>query len=647
MSSRQEIYHSSIPVNRWLNLVGDIVLLSILCYHIYRLCSPVKQLTDKSTHHKQQKQGKDSNSNSNSKQKEKSKEKGSSESKNRCMKQELSDGDPNTDDSNKNNENMTHKALSLHVYTNESTSTDNDAKHSDTNGNDTGNENENNNININLNQNINAFTTNNNKSKNENENENNMNENDTIGINVDNMDDFITHAARHDHKTAQLVPSVSASVVIVHTQSLSNKNKNKNENNCKDNNSSMTNVGSKIDENQETDHDDTDNDITNYNTNDTGSDKNIDMEQEEDININSNINRNNINTFTAAAEMTATLGRRDSTTGGGKLALPTESPLTIPHSPASIDSETDGGELGSVPITPKLGSQYVSKSEISSLANDTVHKIEDTVSQVQSSENSRNINNINGSIIINDGNNNINNTHKNKRRKLQRNESKHLDIDGNSNRKRKRKTYWQSMISKRKTMLPTIITHILTLIVVFSYFVNIFSGVINFWGIMGMMVNGDHFKQEWICSVSQSITVILLHTAKVTIYGIFILRVKTSFKGSVYEYPSLLINGLFFGLFGVYMVDIFGDIFETNGYWIYDNNYDIYWCQLKAAPWGLGFTVLADVFFSVVCLVLFTKPIKQLMKQVNSEKLQTLNTKYSMLTVMAVSSTCMYFFLVP
>ena len=204
-------------------------------------------------------------------------------------------------------------------------------------------------------------------------------------------------------------------------------------------------------------------------------------------------------------------------------------------------------------------------------------------------------------------------------------------------------------------MYPRIATHILTIIVILCYFLNVFwNAVINFWGIKGKIFNiqalGDDYdiddydysKHDWICSVTQSIGVIFLHTAKVAIYCIFILRVETSFKGSVYEYSPKFIGCLFFSLFIVYMVDIFGDIFATNGYWIYNKEYDIYWCQLNAATWGLGFTVLVDLFFSIVCLVLFTKPIKHLMKQINSKELQMLNTKYSILTMTAVSSTCMF-----
>ena len=206
-----------------------------------------------------------------------------------------------------------------------------------------------------------------------------------------------------------------------------------------------------------------------------------------------------------------------------------------------------------------------------------------------------------------------------------------------------RKTYWQSML-KNKTMKPTVITHVVTILIIICYLLNTLGRTLNFWGVIGNAAggdsNGESISSDEACNATQAITIMFFHSGKTGIYFIFIMRVYTAFQGSKYQYSKKLVQFLFFLLFCALCIYIFGDIFQTDGYWVYDDKYNTWWCQIEAQRWGVFFTILMDLFFSVVCLVLFTKPIKKIMKQAKSDKLQKLNIKYTTLTWLAVLSTC-------
>ena len=158
-------------------------------------------------------------------------------------------------------------------------------------------------------------------------------------------------------------------------------------------------------------------------------------------------------------------------------------------------------------------------------------------------------------------------------------------------------------------------------------------------------------KNDKYCGVWPNMASIWWHSIKFFIYLILILRLKTAFDGSAYEYNWKIIYGLtvFVALFWLYA--IFGDMTEIYGSVEYIVSENRYWCQVHLAIYGVALSGGIDTILSMLCLILFTKPLLNILRNTRPEnpenakhdnKLQNFVIKYFLLTLIAISSTAIW-----
>ena len=148
------------------------------------------------------------------------------------------------------------------------------------------------------------------------------------------------------------------------------------------------------------------------------------------------------------------------------------------------------------------------------------------------------------------------------------------------------------------------------------------------------------------CGVWPNLAAVMWHTAKCSIYNIYVLRMKVSFKGSAYEYSNnvLYVLCILFNLYWVYAV--FGDMTEIYGSYEYIPSEDTYWCQFHFALWGMIVTGTIDTILSMICLSLFLKPLITVLRNsegmkgnADSNELEDFIIKYFLLSLIAIAST--------
>ena len=163
---------------------------------------------------------------------------------------------------------------------------------------------------------------------------------------------------------------------------------------------------------------------------------------------------------------------------------------------------------------------------------------------------------------------------------------------------------------------------------------------------------------EWVgiiphCGVFPNLASVWWHSSKCIIYFILVLRMKVVFDGSAYQYSNKILYTLavFVALFWVYA--IFGDMTEIYGTYEYIPAEDKYWCQCHLAIYGIALSGGIDTVLSIVCLILFTRPLLIVLKNTrdiiqndrnvehleSDDKLQDFVVKYFLLTLIAITST--------
>ena len=154
------------------------------------------------------------------------------------------------------------------------------------------------------------------------------------------------------------------------------------------------------------------------------------------------------------------------------------------------------------------------------------------------------------------------------------------------------------------------------------------------------------------CGYYVNIQTLFWHTTKNLIYYIFVLRIAIAFKDSIYEYPSVLINGLFILITSWFIFTIYGDMTDIYGEWIYNEHDDGYWCKTHVAVYGVYLSFVVDTILSSVCLYLFVKPLYLLLRETAAFRRNSNNRKndllldcvikYTLLTFMTISSTASF-----
>eukprot|EP01083_Nonionella_stella_P071923 193536_1 len=133
-------------------------------------------------------------------------------------------------------------------------------------------------------------------------------------------------------------------------------------------------------------------------------------------------------------------------------------------------------------------------------------------------------------------------------------------------------------------------------------------------------------------------------TAKSLLYYIYVLRLQRAYKDSAFEYSTTTIYGLviFITLYIVSSTVLF--IFSAiYGGWIYDESEGIYWCQVYGKALVVGCLGLCDTVIQVICLVLFIKPLRHILKSNYDDDLKYVVIKVNVLTATAICTSLLFF----
>ena len=160
-----------------------------------------------------------------------------------------------------------------------------------------------------------------------------------------------------------------------------------------------------------------------------------------------------------------------------------------------------------------------------------------------------------------------------------------------------------------------------------------------------IIVFGGYPYPSTNCNLVARIGSSLQLTSKSLIYYIYVLRMKMAFKDSQYQYSNTVIYGLVVFITLYILCAIFAFFTEVSGGWIYDASEDIYWCQIYAKVWTVLIAGFLDCMIQILCLVLFIKPLRQILKSSsdqNNGRFIYVVIKVNVLTIFAISTTFLF-----
>ena len=204
-----------------------------------------------------------------------------------------------------------------------------------------------------------------------------------------------------------------------------------------------------------------------------------------------------------------------------------------------------------------------------------------------------------------------------------------------------------SATSKSKHQKYQKLNHILTFSMIIAELSRVIFHLIGFFG----------FWYQWFgflpdCGLYIPITTALWHTYKCLMYFIIVLRMKLVFTGSMYQYSNKIIYSLYTFILLFWCYAMFGDFTEIYGTYQYIPDENTYWCQYYMAVFGVILSGGIDFMISVVCLILFTKPLFTMLRNIRGigaecedSEFEGLIVKYFLLTFIAVGSTLLYLFI--
>ena len=205
---------------------------------------------------------------------------------------------------------------------------------------------------------------------------------------------------------------------------------------------------------------------------------------------------------------------------------------------------------------------------------------------------------------------NKNNKHKNGGNRS----SRHLNL-----------THGELLILKWRKMC-----HILTMITLFTYCIQGLNYCFNSWSIYSSSIS---------CNIYQKLSVWLYHFGKFCLYIILVLRIKVVFNDSTFhEFVAKMVRIMYVFLAIFIILATIGDLWTITATKQYTTN-NVFYCMLDdLVIWGLTGFVTADMIISILCLILFNYPLKQLIKECDIEDLEIiqLTKKYAILTTTAI-----------
>eukprot|EP01084_Bolivina_argentea_P262015 442987_1 len=148
------------------------------------------------------------------------------------------------------------------------------------------------------------------------------------------------------------------------------------------------------------------------------------------------------------------------------------------------------------------------------------------------------------------------------------------------------------------------------------------------------------------CGYFANVVSIWWHSSKCCIYYTFVLRMKMVFNNSAYAYSNKLLISLTAGITVFWMYALFGDLTEIYGTYEYVASENSFWCQVHLAIFGIIITGIVDSFLSIVCLILFVKPLICILKETGtsctSKNVKNVVIKYFLLSFVQIASTAIF-----
>eukprot|EP01084_Bolivina_argentea_P291369 500762_1 len=143
------------------------------------------------------------------------------------------------------------------------------------------------------------------------------------------------------------------------------------------------------------------------------------------------------------------------------------------------------------------------------------------------------------------------------------------------------------------------------------------------------------------CGIFPNLLAVFYLSTKCLIYYTFIFRIKIVFNGTAYEYSNNILFCLIAAVTLFWIYGIFGSFTEIYGTNEYVPSEDSYWCQCHLAIFGIILSGGLDSILSVICLILFLKPLITILGQSSgtSKNIQNIAIKYFLLSLLQILST--------
>eukprot|EP01084_Bolivina_argentea_P154240 268899_1 len=132
-------------------------------------------------------------------------------------------------------------------------------------------------------------------------------------------------------------------------------------------------------------------------------------------------------------------------------------------------------------------------------------------------------------------------------------------------------------------------------------------------------------SNDTFCIWMTRINIAIYHCSRCAFYALLITRIQISFKNSIYKYNIKLIITLFIIIFIFFLVAITSNLVLHQASAYYDEQNAC--CVAIYASWGIIVSGSFDFIYSIICLILFIRPLLKLRKQ--CQIIQPINNMHS------------------
>ena len=137
----------------------------------------------------------------------------------------------------------------------------------------------------------------------------------------------------------------------------------------------------------------------------------------------------------------------------------------------------------------------------------------------------------------------------------------------------------------------------------------------------------NFFANDIACVIYIYLLHISYHWSKASLYALLTARLHLSYVNTRYEYSlNKVIYPLYLSTIAFIILTGIGDYFEVKSSW----SSEFRWCDTDQATWGILVTIGWDMIATIVCLILFIRPLRKMMKQIKQARKESnysVNTK--------------------